>query len=266
MEDGSTSHAAPARDVVAALAHARRTGTQIHGKAPEWDLADDAAGVQAMFAVADQLAWPRLGWKIAATHPDLQARLRTDGPVFGITYTRFLRMAPAVVSHRQLLDPVIECEFAFRIGRELATKEGDHDFQDLAAVVASVMPCIEIAECRFARGALPPPRYIMADGFASGWYVLGEPIADWQQKMANGIGVQLLRNGQPHSHGTSTDVMGHPLLSVVWLANALRRLGRRLEAGALVSSGSCNILCRAAQGDRFEARYDGCASVVLETP
>lgn len=266
MQKSSRSSTVPIRDVVDALAHARRTGEQIRGCDPGWDLADDAAGVQAMFDVANQLKWPHLGWKIAATNPDLQVKLRTDGPVFGITYARFLRVTPAVVPHRELLDPVVECEFAFRIGRELPAKVGEYEFDDLAAVVESVTPCIEIAECRFAHKSLPPPRYIMADGFASGWYVLSEPIADWQQRMAGGIRVQLLRNGVPHSQGMSTDVMGHPLLPVVWLANALRRLGRRLDAGALVSSGSCNILCRAGSGDRFEARYEGCASVVLETP
>jgi 2-keto-4-pentenoate hydratase len=137
-------------------------------------------------------------------------------------------------------------------------------FADVVKTVSNVYPCIEIAECRFTHRRLPPAPFIQADGFASGHYVLGEPIADWRARLGGGVVVQLLKNGEPHSQGHSSDVMGHPLNPVVWLANALRRRGRRLEAGDLVSSGSCNILCKARAGDVFEARYAGLPPVCLE--
>ena len=95
--------------------------------------------------------------------------------------------------------------------------------------------------------------------------MLGEAIADWPAVLKAGVSVQLFKNGGLHSQGHSSDVMGHPLTPVVWLANALNRLGRRLEAGDLVSSGSCNILCRARPGDVFEARYAGLPPVRLQT-
>ena len=186
--------------------------------------------------------------------------------MFGATFQRFLRHSPAQVVHQQLLDPVIECEFAFTLGRELPAQEADYSFDDLAAAIGSVHTCVEIAECRFAHLALPPVPYIMADGFASGWYVLGEPVPDWQQAFLRGVRVQLLRNGEAHSQGSSMDVMGHPLQPLVWLANRLRRLGQPLRVGDMVSTGSCNILCRARAGDRFEAIYEGLGKIELHTP
>lgn len=252
--------------LVQALAQARSNCQQILALQPHWHLPDEAAGVQTMLQVADSLGWPRLGWKIAATNPLLQQKLRTEGPVFGATFQRFLRHSPTQVMHQQLLDPVIECEFAFTLGRELPVQEADYSFDDLAAAIGSVHTCVEIAECRFAHLALPPVPYIMADGFASGWYVLGEPVPDWQQAFLRGVRVQLLRNGEAHSQGSSMDVMGHPLQPLVWLANRLRRLGQPLRAGDMVSTGSCNILCRARAGDRFEAVYEGLGKIELHTP
>lgn len=252
--------------LAAALVASRLTGKQISEIDESWQLANDAEGVQTMFTVADILGWDQLGWKIAATNPLLQSKLRTEGPVFGVTYSRFMRPAPAEVSYELLQDPVVECEFAFRIGRCLPILDREYTFDDLASVVDSVTPCIEIAECRFTRGVLPPARFIMADGFASGWYILGAQIPNWRAVLDRGVSVQLMRNGAHHSRGHSSDVMTHPLNPVVWLANSLKRLGKQLQPGHLVSSGACNILCRAKPGDRFEAQYEGCGVVILETP
>lgn len=255
-----------APDLVEALAAARLQRRKIDTLAPHWILADEDAGIRTMLQVAERLGWPRLGWKIAGTNENMQRILGTQGPVFGMTFSTFLRASPAVVRHEELVDPIIECEFAFRIGRELPDKDGPYDFGDLAAAVESVHPCIEIAECRFPREALPPARFGMADGFAGGWYILGDAIAQWQGQLAEGIGISLMRNGQLHSQGHSQDVMGHPLNSVVWLANTLRRFGHRLQAGDLVSSGTCNILCDAQPGDRFEALYSQGSRIELSLP
>ena len=52
----------PQGDLAAALALARQRGEQIDGLAPDWHLPSLADGVAVMLAVADRLAWPRLGW------------------------------------------------------------------------------------------------------------------------------------------------------------------------------------------------------------
>ena len=260
----------PEGDLIEALLQARLRGEQLEGIAPHWQLPTLADGVDVMLAVADRLQaqWPRLGWKIAATNADMQAKMRTREPVLGMTFERFLHASPARIAHADLLDPVIECEFAFRIGHGLPDKAGGEDLTEAEVLqaVTAVYPCIEVAECRFAFRQLPSAAFVQADGFASGHYVLGEAIANWQAVLQAGVAVQLFKNGQLHSQGHSSDVMGHPITPVVWLANALRRRGRRLEAGDLVSSGSCNILCRARPGDVFEARYTGLADVRLQTP
>lgn len=249
------------KKLIEALVNARVNKKQIQQLDTDWLLEDNDAGVGVMFDIAEYLGWPKLGWKIAATNPILQEKLRTDGPVFGVTFQQFLLSSSATVPFSDLLDPIIEGEFAFKIGKNLAEKKTDYQFEDIADCIESVFMCIEIAECRFHRKHLPSPRHIMADGFASGWYVLGSKVKEWERVLSDGVTVNLYRNGHHHSTGSSHAVMGHPLNPVVWLANRLRRYGRQLQAGDLVSSGSCNILCKAAPGDNFEAVYEGLGSV-----
>lgn len=254
------------QSLVDALVRARRDGRQIKGLMPHWRLASRDESIRTMLQVAQELRWPRLGWKIAATNDAMQRKLRTGEPVFGMTFSPFLSHAPAALAHGQLLDPIVECEFAFRLGHSPALASGRELAEaDLLGAIESVHPCIEIAECRFSRHELPPPLFIQADGFASGRYVLGPPIGHWQALLERGVNVSVFRNGQLHSSGHSSDVMGHPLRPLVWLANALRRFGQQLLPGDLVCTGTCNILCPARAGDGFAVHYDGLPVLELRT-
>lgn len=254
------------QSLVDALVQARRTGRQIRELEPHWQLASRDEAIRTMLQVAQELGWPRLGWKIAATNEALQRKLRTDEPVFGMTFSPFLSHSPAALEHAQLLDPIVECEFAFRLGRSPVPATGvELTEADLLEAIESVHPCVEVAECRFARHELPPPLFIQADGFASGRYVLGSPIKHWRALLERGVDVAVFRNGVLHSSGHSSDVMGHPLRPLVWLANALRRFDLQLQSGDLVCTGSCNILCPARAGDSFAVHYEGLPVLRLST-
>ena len=84
------------------LAAARRKGRQIPDLPPELVPASNAEGYAVNGLVAQSLGWPRLGWKIAATTPVMQQRLRTAEPIYGITYTRFAIASPARFREKQL--------------------------------------------------------------------------------------------------------------------------------------------------------------------
>ena len=73
----------------------------------------------------------------------------------------------------------------------------------------------------------------------NGGAVLGEPVADWQGIDLTASRGTMSINGEVVGEGVGSDVMGHPLEPLVWLANHARS-GRQchLEAGALVLTGS----------------------------
>ena len=65
-----------------------------------------------------------------------------------------------------------------------------------------------------------------------------------------GLGAELDR-------GNGSDVLGHPLAAVAWLAQDLAREGRALKKGDLVSLGSFSKLMPPKPGLAVEAAYEG---------
>lgn len=250
--------------LIRTLAQARRLGRQVQGVQDLYAIGTEEQAFQLMLDVAREVGWERRGWKIAATNPLMQQKLRTKGPVCGATFGRFHQSAPAVLRRDELLDPIIECEFLFTLGQPLPPRPTAYGEDEVEAAVTMVNIGIEVAECRYPRHALPPAWYVYADGFASGRYIHGSALPQWRSRLDAGIGVTLLRNGQALGRGNSNDIMGHPLRSVVWLANRLREAGIALRAGDVVSSGSCNILASARAGDKFEADFHGVGMVTLD--
>lgn len=252
------------RTLVQTLARARASGRQVTDVERIFEINDENAAFEIMVDVAEVLAWRQSGWKIAATSALLQERLRTAGPVCGITFTQFHTLQPATLARSALLDPVIECEFFFVIGQDLPSKTAPYTVNEVASAVREVRIGIEVAECRFPHKQLPAPLYVYADGFASGRYIHGASVPDWNRRLQHGIDVTLMRNGHSHGQGSSRDVMDNPLHAVTWLSNWLGARSMRLRRDDIVSSGSCNILAAARTGDKFLARFADIGEVAVE--
>jgi 2-keto-4-pentenoate hydratase len=245
------------KSLIKALKDARLEKRQIDHIDVQWRLPSEEEAYDTMFAVIAQLPWTQAGWKIAATNCQMQAQLRTNTPVFGPTFCEHFVHSPAQVMHDGLLSPIVECEFFFTLGKSLPARGRPYTFDDVVSAIDRVHVGIEIAECRFLESKLPSKEFIIADGFASGRYVVGPQLTAWKEAFERDIDVFLFKNGKQKAHGSSSDVMGHPLAPVVWLTNELNAMGRQLSEGQVVSSGTCNILARARKGDVFKAIYDG---------
>ena len=68
--------------------------------------------------------------------------------------------------------------------------------------------------------------------------VLGEPVTDWRGIHLAGCRGYMTINGELVGEGVGSDVMGHPLEPLAWLANALAAHGQELKAGMVVITGS----------------------------
>ena len=72
----------------------------------------------------------------------------------------------------------------------------------------------------------------------NGGAVLAEPVTDWRPiDLASSQG-KMIVNGEVIGEGVGTDIMGHPLEPVAWLANSLVGLGKSLKSGDTILTGS----------------------------
>jgi 2-oxopent-4-enoate/cis-2-oxohex-4-enoate hydratase len=91
--------------------------------------------------------------------------------------------------------------------------------------------------------------------------VLGGPLTPVSGLDLSLEGVVYEENGQRVATATAAEVMGNPLNSLAWLANALGKLGGRLRAGDVVLTGSIFKVFRPKAGAAVRAAFTRLGSV-----
>jgi len=243
-------------ELAALLATLRREGRQQSGLGPALVPPDEAAAYRIAQRVADRLGWKIGGWKIAANKPEMQRRLRTSAPIYGRVFSQFIHAGPASFDTARLSHPIAECEYVVRLATSLPARDAPYSHDEVEAAVASVHPGIEVAECRFAHDEhFPPLPAILADGSGSGSLVLGPAIEDWAERDIVSQPVILSVNGVEKRRGTAGEAVDHPLVPLTWLANALSQSGIGLNAGEVVSTGTCTGMQLAGPGEEHRADF-----------
>ena len=245
------------------LAAARHDVRQVPNLAAALVPATVAAGYEAAAEVEKALGWEPLGWKIAGTTAAVREKLRIDEPIYGRTYRRFRVASPCRLHHADLLDPLVESEFFVTLARDLPVRDAPWTMAEVCAAIGTVHAGVEVAECRFPNASLPPLPAVLADGAANGRYVYGGEIPGWRDGLAD-MAVVLEIDGAPLRHGTGRDVMGDPLVPLHWLAETLRRRGRGLAAGEMISTGSCTGMLPVRPGQRIVVRFGPDAAVDID--
>lgn len=238
------------RAYAAALAEARRLRCNTV-TLPE-DLGIDRAYRIQRLAVA-AYGIPRTGYKIGATSEAARRLLDCEEPFYGPLLASDGDPVPAEIAWDQTMLG-LECEFAFQMGRPFPGEPGD-DEVTLEQAVACCVPAIEIVGRRLAGAGLPRGARCIADfGLNVGWW-RGPEIPHWRSLDLATVPVTVCREQTIVAAGTGSDVLGHPLSALQWLADALVREGGRLEAGDWVSTGTCVGVVPVAPGTRVTARF-----------
>ncbi|RAY16340.1 2-keto-4-pentenoate hydratase [Actinomadura craniellae] len=198
------------------------------------------------------------GHKVGLTSAAMQRQLGVDQPDFGVLLDDMFHLDSAPIDAGRFLQPRIEPEIAFVLGRPLAGP--GVTAADAAAAVDFVLPALEIIDSRIADWKITLPDTV-ADNASSGGVVLGStPVRPDGLDLAL-TGCLLHRNGVLADTGAGGAVLGSPLSALVWLANVLGPMGVTLEAGHVVLPGSVTAAVPVAPGDTFTATFAGIGTV-----
>jgi len=229
--------------------------------------ADPSAG----YAVQDELvnrllsknAGHIVGYKVACTNKLAQELLGTDTPFYGCLLSPFVYQSPAHQKAGNFSMRCIEAEFAFELADDLPRSSAPYDADRVAAAVSALIPAIEIVDTRYTDWTKVAIPSLIADNGCNGGWVQGPPCTEWQQFDLKTHRVDLIVNGEPKLKGCGSEVLGHPLNSLTWLANALCEQGKFLRAGDLVSTGVCTNIYLAEPGDELIADFGKLGTVEL---
>ena len=226
-----------------------------------------AEGYAIQDAVVDRLLEKNggraVGYKVACTNKLAQELLGTDTPFYGRLLSPSVYQSPARVNTRDFSMRVIEAEFSFQLATDLPREGAPYDRQTVSEAVAAILPSIEIVDTRYTVWTeVPIPSLISDNGCNSGW-VQGNATEEWRHIDLASHEVRLSVNGEEKLNGTGAAVLGHPLNSLVWLANTLCDQGKALKAGDLVSTGVCTNIYLAQPGDHIIADFGSLGTVEL---
>jgi len=196
-----------------------------------------------------------VGYKVACTNKLAQELLGTDTPFYGRLLSPFVYQSPARLKAQDFSMRVIEAEFSFQLAGDLPQEGAPYGRESVAQAVAAVLPSIEIVDTRYTVWTeVPLPSLISDNGCNSGW-VRGKASEAWRNIDLASHEVRLRVNGVDKLSGAGSAVLGHPLNSLVWLANTLCEQGKALKAGDLVSTGVCTDIYLAEPGDHIVADF-----------
>jgi 2-keto-4-pentenoate hydratase len=200
------------------------------------------------------------GYKIGLTTPVMQKLCGVDEPCYGSLFASEVHHRRAEISAREYCRIGVETEIAFVLAHDLPNGSGSGP---LAAAVESAMAAIELIEdLRFDYRRLDAVALVAGNVWNAG-AVLATPVSEWRALDLARITARLSINGREIGIGTGSDVMGHPLNALAWLADKLAAVGTPLRRGMIVLTGSIVPIQYPAAGDRLLVEVSGLGAAEL---
>ncbi len=246
-----------------------RLATQRLGSLPEnLRPRDLAEGYRVQDAVHARLSaagrGPIVGTKIGATTPVMQDYMRIDHPCAGGIFAATVHHSDVELAAPQFVRCGIECEVAVRLARDLRPGDGPFDRARVATLVDAAMAAIELVDDRYEHWPSIGTPTLAADDFFGAGSVLGEPVTLARAGDLGDLVGRAILNGVEVATGRGSDVMGHPLEALAWLANHCSARGQTLPAGHFISTGSMVKTLWLDPGDRVAIEVAGLGRVAMK--
>ena len=202
------------------------------------------------------------GYKVGATSTAGQHVLGLEEPFYGRAFaSRILRSQGRWCDGRT--GDSVEAEVGVLLGRSLPPRDRPYTEAEVRAAIHRVLPLLEINRPAYARPFEVGGHCLIADNGVTQALVRGaRGLAPGRRTFARER-VVLEINRRTVAHGSADVVLGDPLRSLLWLANALTSRGHGLVAGDLVATGAMTPPIPIAAGDTVVARYSSLGTVTL---
>jgi 2-keto-4-pentenoate hydratase len=247
---------------------AARLGRERLGRLPEAVRPRDLAeSYRTQAAVHERLSrthiGSRIGYKIGCTTQVMQDYLGLSHPCRAGVFAGVVHASGVRLKHGDYCHVGVECELAVRLGSDLPRNAIPFTRDAVEPAVAAYMAAIEIVDDRYVDWRKTDAPTLIADDYFAAGAVLGPSVAASAVADAAALlGVTSI-DGREVGRGRGSDVMGHPLNALAWLANSLADAGAYLHEGEIVLTGSLVETKWLARGERASVTVAGLGTVTL---
>jgi 2-keto-4-pentenoate hydratase len=205
------------------------------------------------------------GYKIASTNPASRQRSGVSGPCASGVFARQIYHSPATFDSADYHQFCIECEVGVRLASDLPAAGAPYNRNSVADAIEWLCTAFELIDRRESAsgsGAFAPDIKSIST-LSNAGAVLGEPVTDWHGiDLAASRGTMTI-NGELVSEGYGSNVMGHPLEALAWLANLKAAQDDALQAGMFILTGTLTSLMPLAAGDTATIAIEGLGEASL---
>jgi 2-keto-4-pentenoate hydratase len=197
----------------------------------------------------------RVGRKVGLTNPKVQAAVGVDEPDYGTIFDDMVFESGVVLDPSKYIHPKIESEVCIALGRELTS----WDFEFIEQSIEWIAPAFELVD-----GHMPDYRGTIVDTIADNAYCAGIIIGEKQEYGAvdlAGVELSLKRDGVEITSGIGSNVMGHSVNAVAWLARMALENDVPLQAGEILLPGSIGMIMDFDFGPQYTAEISGLGTV-----
>ena len=160
----------------------------------------------------------------------------------------------------------IETEIAFRLGRSLPARATPYTLAEVQDSIEAAFPVVEMVLCRYADPKAVTRAELMADNISHAGLILGADVPGWRGMDLASLTVRQIYGDTVQVEKPGGNPSGGPFTPMLWLANYLPEFGLHLEAGQIVTTGSCTGLLWVEGGKQVTGEFlgFGAATVNLE--
>ena len=233
--------------------------------APEVASEQDAAcGRAKINVILEQRLGAPVGYKAGLTNPAVQKRFGADQPVWGKMYKTVLIPSGSEVDAGFGTRPLFEADMLVRVkdaGINHATTP-----MEVLEHIDQIIPFIELPDLLVDNPAKLNGNALSLLNVGSRAGIAGTPIAvpatraeryQMVDALANMNVVLADDSGPVLGRGKGSDILGHPLNAVIWLAQSLAKENMAMKPGEVISLGSFSPLVPPKAGLKASATYEG---------
>ncbi|MDP7393236.1 MAG: hypothetical protein QGH07_15560 [Alphaproteobacteria bacterium] len=145
---------------------------------------------------------------------------------------------------------------AFRFATALKPRRKEYTLEDVLGAVGSLHPAIEIPDSRFENFATVGEAQLIADNACAHEFILGPAAeADWRAIDLSQHKATIKAVGGEVHDGIGANVLGDPRDALLWLVQEITGLGLTIEAGQVVTTGTCAEPLDIEPGDEVIADF-----------
>ena len=201
-----------------------------------------------------------LGHKIGLTAVAMQELFGVREPDYGHLLNTMFLEGGEPLDLSELIDPQIEVEPAFVLGKSL--RGPGLGIAEVLAATDYVTACFEVIDSRIVDWRIRIQDTV-ADNGSSARVLLGNRRIKPADLALDRLETVLSLDGVAVETGNTGAILGHPANGIAWLANSLASYGVTLEPGAIVLPGTCTRCRRVAGHRRIHGTIAGLGDVEL---